>query len=328
MGHGGGLRVLLRWVVVSSIAAASSALLASCEDGEVAVDTPTPVSPQGGPATAAVLTPAPGRPLRTPGPPPGYPTLTPKKVAQVEEIIRRDKTIIEAVSGHEYSVTEIGPRAVQSAQNPDEYILSGAIARVRLAEAVQEVDLDWPAAISRPFYYYWPSDLQAEYRPYRDHTQRFTVRNFKEIQQLWIDLDRKKVVEVLISSEGISEESGGQSVIYPAYTPDSVPGGEEAAREILGGNTQLQQMIAEHDGRITSIQSYVLGDRWFASVLVRWKQHDEIEADWPLMIDQDHESGDYTTRVVHFKTRGVDQLLVKVDLDERSVISIEPGQSD
>lgn len=297
----------------SSIAVAGLLLLvlgAGCTQEE---ESPVETPPSG-------VTPIPPSPQAGPE----IPTLTAEQEAQVQDIIVADPTLGRVLGGRSYSIDDMGPWTSGIDPETGDYLLIGATAKITLSEPVARAEMDWPYAAGRPYYYEWPLELRERLPvPYREGTQRFTVENLTELY-VQVDLQREKLVEITVL-----ELPGGQQVTYPPVrTPEPVPGGEELAREIFDDDEQVQAILAGRDYETLSISTAAQDDSRLASVIVRWDDPKDIEADWPLLIDFHEDTGSYEVQTIHFTAETVGQLYVLIDLDERQVVAIEPSAGD
>ena len=265
--------------------------------------TPIPPSPQAGPE---------------------IPTLTAEQEAQVQDIIVADPTLGRVLGGRSYSINDMGHWTSGIDPETGDYLLIGATAKITLSEPVARAEMDWPYAVGRPYYYEWPPELRERFPgPYREGTERFTVENLTEMY-VQVDLDRAKLVEIIVL-----DLPGGQKITYPvAPTPEPVPGGEELAQQIFDDDEQVQAILAGRDYETLSISTAAQDDSRLASVIVRWDDPEGIEADWPLLIDFDEDTGSYEVQTIHFTAETVGQLYVLIDLDERRVVAIEPSVGD
>ncbi len=265
--------------------------------------TPIPPSPQAGPE---------------------IPTLTAEQEAQVKDIIAGDPTLRQVLNGRTYSVDDMGPWVGDVDPETGDYLLIGATAKVTLSEPLPRVEIDWPYKVGRPYYHLWPPELQERFpSPYREGTQRFTVQNLSEMY-VQVDLDRAKLVEIIVL-----DLPDGQQVTYPPVpTPEPVPGGEELAREVFAADERVQAILAGRDYWILAISTAAHEGSRLASVIVQWDDPEDIEADWPLPIDLDEETGAYEVHTIHFTAETVGRLDVLIDLDKQQVITIEPSVGD
>lgn len=265
--------------------------------------TPIPLSPQAGP---------------------DIPNLTAEQEAKMKEIVAGDPTLARVLGGRSYTIDEMGPWIDGVDPETSDYRVIGASARVTLSEPIPRVEMDWPYAVGRPYYDEWPPELNERFPiPYREGTERFTVENLTEMH-VRVDLQREKLVEIIVL-----ELPGGQKVNYPPVpTPEPVPGGEELARQIFEDDEQVQAILAGRDYEILYVSAAARGDTRLASVIVQWDDREDIEADWPLLIDFDEESGSYEVQTIPFTAETVGRLDVLIDLDQQQVVAIEPSVGD
>jgi hypothetical protein len=52
----------------------------------------------------------------------------------------------------------------------------------------------------------------------------------------------------------------------------------------------------------------------------------DIEADWPLAVDGNPDTGECQTDTIHFLANGVRSINVTVDLDRGQLVSIQPSE--
>jgi len=254
---------------------------------------------------------------------PEIPTLTAEQEAQVEDIIADDSILRQVLDGRAYSVDDMGPYHTGRLPETGDFLLIGATAKITLSEPIPRVERDWPYQVYRPYYHLWPPEIRAQYLPYREGTQMFTVQNLTEMYVL-VDLSREKLVEITVF-----ELPDGQQVTYPPVpTPEPVPGVEELARDIFAADERVQAILAGREYEILVIGTAPLRDTRFASVIAQWDERGDIEAEWPLLIDFDEETGAYEVQAIHFTAETVGRLDVLIDLDERQVVAIEPSVGD
>ena len=295
--------------VAGLIAVTAVALVAACASEEVPlVETP----PSG--VTAIAPSPQAG---------PEIPTLTAEQEAQVEDIIAGDSTLRQILDGRAYSIEDMGPWHTGALPETGDFLLIGATAKIALSEPIPRVERDWPHAVYRPYYHLWPSEIRAQYLPYREGSQRVTVDNLNEMYVL-VDLDREKLVEVTVL-----DLPDGQKVSYPAGPwPEPAPGGEALARQIFEGDERVEAVLGGRDYGIQAVWAGSYQDSRLASVIVQWDERQDIEADWPLLIDFDEETGACEVQAIHFTAETVGRLDVLIDLDEQQVVAIEPSVGD
>ncbi len=255
---------------------------------------------------------------------PEIPILTAEQEAQVKDIIAGDPTLRQTLNGRTYSVDDIGPWVGGVDPETGDYLLIGATAKITLSEPVTRVEMDWSYAVGRPYYYEWPPELRERFPvPYREGTERFRVENLTEMY-VQVDLDRAKLVEIIV----LDLPDGQQVTSPPVPTPEPVPGGEELARDIFTADERVQAILASRDYEILAIWTAAHEDVRLASVIVQWDDREDIEADWPLLIDFDEETGAYEVETIHFTAETVGRLDVLIDLDEQQVVAIEPSVGD
>ncbi len=312
------MNTLARPLIAVAVLAPLAGFLLACTEAEeeLSTATPTPSAPRPPAVTAIPLSPQPG---------PEQPTLTAEQQQKVRDIIASDPLISQIVAGRSHSIGDIGPWTTGVIPETGAYQLIGATAKITLAEPIPHVELDWPYEVGRPYYYFWPPELRARFPlPYREGTQRFAVENLSEMYVL-VDLGREKLVEITV----MPLPGGGQTVTHPpAPTPEPVAGGEELAQRIFAVDQGVQALLSGRDYRIYSVAASVVGSKRLGSIIVQWDDREDIEADWPILIDLDEETGAYEVATIRFKAETVGRLDVLIDLDKQQVIAIEPSVGD
>lgn len=284
------------------------ALVAACADDEAP---PVTTPPSGVTAVAPSVEAGPEEP-----------TLTADQEEKAKEIIAADPILSHVLAERAYSIEDMGPWTTGVIPEAGAFQLVGATAKITVGEPVPRVELDWPYQSYRPYYHLWPPEVRARYLPYREGTRRFMVENLREMYVL-VDLERQKVAEITVLG------LGDQVVTYPPVpTPEPVPGGEDAARQIFAGDERVQAILAGRDYRMLAVWTATYEDTRLASVIVQWDEREDIETDWPILIDLNEETGAYSVLTLRFKAETVGRLDVLIDLDKQQVITIAPSVGD
>jgi hypothetical protein len=72
------------------------------------------------------------------------------------------------------------------------------------------------------------------------------------------------------------------------------------------------------------MRAFQYGEASLAYGGAAWDSSDDVEADWRILIDQDLETGEYETDMIHFTAEHINAISVTIDLDRGEIISIHP----
>jgi hypothetical protein len=309
----------MRWAFGASAVAALT-LAISCGTS-LPRPTETPVSPQLTGINGGTLTPV---PLVTSGTSSGTSTtLTPEGRQRVEEIVRQDPVMAEITGDVPYTVQNFGPWYDGPVPSTGEDLFIGGTATVVLSTPIAHVERDWPVTGTRPYYPSWPADARAKYLLYTETTERQAVDNLSHMQVL-VDLSRGKLAEITV----ISETQYGQKVTasHVEPTPEVSIGAPQNASDILNGDDRVAALLAGRTHQTGASFTYVWGNLHFATVEIAFDQPQDIDADWPILIQFDNVSGGYETDTIHFTATAMQYLTIAIDLDKGEVAWIGPGQ--
>ena len=252
-------------------------------------------------------------------------TLTPEERQRVEEIVRQDPVMAEITGDASYTVQDFGPWYAGTVPSTGEELFVGGVATVLLSKSMQHVQRDWPFASYRQYFEAWPADVRAKYLPYSEGAERQVVDNLRRMD-VQVDLTRGK----LVSIEVMTDDRYGQTVAYPGSdpTPQVSLGVSSEAQDIFSGDERLNAILSgrSYQGPLAVTYSFASPHLHYAAETFSFDQPQDIEADWPLVVDGNPATGQYQAETIHFLATGVRSISASVDLDRAQLVFIEPNR--
>src|SRR3990172_4937374 len=315
--RGWGTTVLPRRTLACCVLAAAGVGIAgiACDDGSPRTPLPT-LSPR----------PMPAEPLPTflvdEISANGFSDLDPDLQRLTEEVISSDETILRIAGTSPLNVGSIGP--AYSGRDPETgaEVLIGSFATVTLTAPQDHERIEVPTGEEKSYYHAWPDDLQARYPAYASRTAEFHVQNLTQFQ-VHVDLAQRRVVNVdfmVWAIEGqVAEYLGGQDY--------QISEGPERARRIADKDQAVRRVLEGKDAAIIG-GSDDWGEHHFAWLIARWDSSEQVEADLPVIVDQDPITGDYRSEVVHIADDNIWELEMLIDMDSNQLIQARPREGD
>lgn len=264
-------------------------------------------------STARPESPAPGATLtaRSVG---DHSGLTEDERALVEEEVANDGRVQEIIGDREYIIENIIPWFGGGEK-------FAGIAIVEWDEPLT-VTYEWPTTSYRDHYEHYGPELGL--RPYRESVIEFTVHGLTGLE-VRVDLQEQRVIGI----EPGAPPSAYERIEQPeGFVFDLTAEEREQALNIFHADERVQAILTGRDYRIRHVSGWTGGNTRFAGVTVGWDDREDIEADWPLLIDVDPETWELSVHTAHFTAETVGQLAVLIDLDAQQVITIEPSVGD
>lgn len=276
-------------------------------------------------------TPRPTLTMPPPGPSPmifvstgEVPFLTAEQREVTEKIINDDPALLALAGDSGISIDQLGPYLESGKDNRD--ILVGTTTRVTLTEPRNVTDLEVPQSGVRSHYGFWPDELQARYSPWMDRKQVISVRNLTQFD-VDVDLIRRRVVAVWVYSIDYLD----QELTRPTPYTDPIFAGERRSRtaeSIAMDHPAASAVFDALDARPRGSYEFEIGAHRFAYVTGYSDDLFPASGDWPVLVDQDPETGDYRSETVYVSGNAANTVWVTVDLDTRTVIDISTSERD
>lgn len=322
-----------------AVAIGVGALLVGCgsdDSGQSGSPRPTLTRPAGDGLIGIVLD---GSPEGGIGP--AYTQLT-------EEVIRNDPLISELSDGTDFTIGGLGEsRQISGWYSGNDVgtgksLLIGTKARVRFARGITRDSVDLPGASLRRDYDSYPVALRAIYPAFAERAETWRLEGVTEFE-VTVDIQRERVVEVMPPYEiqlpfgatpGPTHSAPFADRLYNdledrllniEYTDDG-PG----VSEVIEQNQELSEIL-DWPGQISlEYSSFEFGEHHFGIARAYWGDDEvpSLSGDFPLIVDQDFDTGDYRSELVHFDNELARRIYVVVDLDWKTIINVESDEGD
>lgn len=248
--------------------------------------------------------------------------LDPELARLTEKIITSDETVLRIAGTSPLFVGSVGP--AYSGRDPETgaELLVGSFATVTLTQPQDHDRIEVPSGSLKSYYEAWPDDLQARYSAYTSRVTEFHVENITQFQ-VHVDLAERRVAYI----DFMTWAHQDQVAEYLGTQDYKLSAGPERARRIAEQHPGVSQLL-EGKGASTFGGSYKWGEHHFASLIARWDSSEQVEADLPVVVDQDRLTGDYRSETVHIAHSNIWELEILIDMDSEQVIQARPREGD
>lgn len=309
--------------------------VASCGDG-------SSTTLDGTPRPTLTLPPIPPEPIPTTlvASRQGSPHVLPAGLADLtREIIENDPYVARLADGHAFFVEGIGGWYYGTDPETGDDLLVATVADVTLGTPVNHERIELPGAAPRStLYALWPDDVQSRYDFFRHSINEYRLANIGRFS-VEVDFHTEKVIDIdflptspdeVAENLASTDDSGTRHVNDPSLPSEIELGalykgleeGSELTREIVDRHALLNELLDEAE------RVQVFGGPRFGLVYANWESSVQIIGDYPVIVDEDKETGDYRSVVVAMDEQFVRALTVRVDLQREEIIDLDPDEGD